>query len=590
MSANEQLAEMFSRMAEVMQLKGENTFKSLAFTKVARVMEAVAFDVLAAARAGALPPIEGVGESSRRVIEQMARDGRSSDYEALISSVPSGVLAMLQIPGLGPKTVALLWRERGLESVDALEKAASTGGLEGIKGLGEKKIAAILDGIRLLKSGMERRGWMDAAAVVADLLERLRADARVGEVQAAGSFRRRRETVGDVDLLCYLKNSADAQAVGDAFCATPGVEKVLANGVTKSSILIHGGFQVDLRIVPRASFGAAIQYFTGSKEHNVKLRGLAAEKGFTLNEWGLYRAAEYDRAQKNPGEAPQAHAVAGETEEGVYVALGLPCIIPELREDRGEIEAAKAGRLPRLIDRADIRGELHCHTQASDGAASIEEMVEAARSLGYEYIAITDHSPSSVIANGLSPDRLRAHIRAVHRVRDQVRGICVLAGSEVDIHPDGRLDYEDSVLAELDVVIASPHSSLKQDREKATQRLIRAMESRYVNIIGHPTGRLINQREGLPLDMEQIITVAAQTGTALEINAGWPRWDLNDLNARAACQHGAMLSINTDAHSTQGLGDMEMGIWVARRGWVEPKWVINALPLAGLRAFLKRKR
>jgi DNA polymerase (family 10) len=322
----------------------------------------------------------------------------------------------------------------------------------------------------------------------------------------------------------------------------------------------------------------------------VKLRGLANDQGLTLNEWGLYKISDYEKGTKKTGEAPSAKPVAGLTEESVYKALGLPCIVPEMREDRGEIELAESGKLPKLIERKDIRGELHCHTTASDGTATIEEMAEAAKALGYEYIAITDHSQSSVIANGLSAQRMRAHIQGIHRARGRVKGIHILAGAEVDILIDGRMDYDQGLLAELDLVVGSPHASLKQDAAKATDRILRAIETRYVNIIGHPTGRMINQREGLPLDMGKVIEAAAETGTALEINAGWPRWDLNDLNARAAWQKGVMLAIDTDAHHPSGMGDMEMGLWIARRAWVEPKHVINCLPFAGLQAFLKKKR
>jgi len=387
-----------------------------------------------------------------------------------------------------------------------------------------------------------------------------------------------------------VHSSEDAQAVIESFCTQNGVEKVNASGRTKGSILVDKGFQIDLRILPKENFGAALLYFTGSKEHNVKLRGLAQEQGMTLNEWGLYRVDQYNKAEKKPGEPPTIKPVAGGDEKSVYSALKLGYIEPELREDRGEIEAGIAQRLPRLVTREDIRGELHCHTTASDGRASIEQMAEAAKAMGYEYIAITDHSVSSVIANGLAPERLKAHIAAIRKAQDRVKGIHILAGSEVDILIDGSLDYEDALLAELDVVIASPHVSLKQDTAKATDRLLRAIESRYVHIIGHPTGRMINQREGLPLDMPKVIAAAAQAKTALEINAGWPRWDLNDLNARAAANAGVMISINTDAHAIESLGDIVMGLWVARRAWLTPTQIVNCMTYKQLMAWLKVKR
>lgn len=590
MSDNAQLSRMFSEMADVMQIVGESGFKSIAFARVARVLEALDFDVAEKTRRGELPPIEGVGSSSRRIIEQYANHGKSEDYDQVIAQVPPGLLDMLHIPGLGPKTISLLWKQRKIESVAELELAIAEGRLEGIRGLGEKKIAAIADGIRLMKAGLQRRGLMQVTDAVDALVGYLQEDARVQRVEVAGSYRRRRETVGDADLICSLRQASDGEAVVQRFCSFPGVEKVLGSGSTKGSILIHGGFQVDLRVVPIGSFGAALQYFTGSKEHNVRLRGLAQDKGLTLNEWGLYRADEYDRAKKKTGEAPAVKSVAGQSEEEIYKALGMPCIAPELREDRGEIDAALNDALPQLIARKDIRGDLHCHTRASDGVNTIEEMAEAAKALGYEYLAITDHSQSSVIANGLNPQRLKAHIQLIRKAQDRIKGLTLLAGSEVDILIDGSLDYDAKLLAELDIVIASPHVSLKQPADKAMHRMLRAIETRYVNVIGHPTGRLINQREGLPLDMPKIIASAAQAHVALEINAGWPRWDLRDTHARQAIQNGALLAINTDAHATQSLQDIEKGLWVARRAWAEPKHVINAWPLNALRSFLSQKR
>jgi DNA polymerase (family 10) len=345
-----------------------------------------------------------------------------------------------------------------------------------------------------------------------------------------------------------------------------------------------------LRIIPSDNFGAALLYFTGSKDHNVKLRGRAQTMGMTLNEWGLYKIDEYDKAAKKTAEAPAAKPAASKTEADVYAKLGLPFIDPELREDRGEVDAALARKLPKLITRADIRGDLHSHTTASDGQASIEQMAEAAEALGYEYLAITDHSKSQVIANGLTAERLLKHVKEIHKVGARIKGITLLAGCEVDILADGHLDFEDDVLAELDIVIASPHVALKQDEAKATERLLRAIDNRFVNVIGHPTGRLINRREGLPLDFPRIFAAAAANGTAMEINAGYPRLDLNDTHSRAALEAGCTLSIDTDAHSTGELDDIGFGIDVARRAWATADRVLNCMPLAKLRDFIARKR
>lgn len=590
MTLQSELAGMFERMAQIMQLRGENAFKSIAFSKVARVLSETNLDLGEAVRTGALAEIEGIGDHSRRIIEQYVTTGHSAEYDALTASVPAGVIGMLGVPGLGPKTVAQFWKLKGITSCDELGKAIDAGTLSDLHGIGEKKLAAIRDGLRIHAAGQERRGLLEASVIGQEVLEALRADSRVRKAEVGGSLRRRRETIGDVDILCTLKKDADGEAVGTTFSKLPIVEKVLGSGSTKTSVLVKGGLQVDLRVVPEDCFGSALLYFTGSKDHNVKLRGLAQDKGMRLNEWGLYREADLAGTKRKPGERPEAKAVAGTTEESVYRALGLPYIEPELREDRGEIEAAVAGKLPKLLTIADICGDLHNHTTASDGTASIREMAEAAMALGYQYLAITDHSPSSVIANGLSPQRLLAHVKEIHKVGEQLKGITLLAGAEVDILVDGRLDYEDAVLAELDIVVASPHVSLRQPQDKATERLLRAIEHRYVNVIGHPTGRMINQREGLPLDWPRIYEAAARTGTALEINSGWPRLDLDDVHARQAAQAGVTICINTDAHATRGLSDIYLGVGVARRAWLEARQVLNAFPIEKVRALLAKKR
>jgi DNA polymerase (family 10) len=344
-------------------------------------------------------------------------------------------------------------------------------------------------------------------------------------------------------------------------------------------------------MVPEENFGAALLYFTGSKDHGIKLRGLAQTKGMTLNEWGIYKLDEHDKAEKKTGEAPKLKPLASVTEADIYHKLGMQFVEPEMREDRGEVELALKNKLPDLIKLADYRGDLHTHTTASDGSNSIEEMAEAAAERGYKFLAITDHSKSQVIAKGLTAERLLKHAKEIRRVSERMKGtITLLAGSEVDILVDGRLDFEDAVLAELDFVVASPHVSLKQDTEKATHRILRAIENRYVNVIGHPTGRLINQREGLPLNFAPLFKAAAETGTAMEINAGYPRLDLNDINARAALQAGVMLSINTDAHGIAGFDEIGMGIQVARRAWATKADVINCMTLAELKEFISRRR
>ncbi|WP_428936849.1 DNA polymerase/3'-5' exonuclease PolX [Fontivita pretiosa] len=591
MSLNQELSQLFRTLSAIMEIRGEPVFKAIAFSKVSRILENLPIDIRAAVEDGTIEQIEGIGPHSRRIIEEYVRTGRSSDYDQAIASIPEGLIPMLQIPGLGPKTIALFWKERGITNLEELTRALEDGSLKGLKGIGEKKLEAIRQGIRMRAQAAQRMGIGEALPVAEQLLAGLRALKQVTQAEIAGSLRRRKETIGDVDLVCACKDGASGAQITSAFTRFPEVSTVLGEGPTKASIVTASGLQVDLRVVPEENFGAALLYFTGSKDHNVRVRGLAQEKGMTLNEWGLYKLQEYEKIQKKPGEAPKLKPLASRTEAEIYRKLGMSYIEPELREDRGEVELALKHKLPKLIERADYRGDLHCHSTASDGTASIEQMAEAAIALGYEYLGITDHSKSQVIANGLSPERLLAHVREIRRISDRFgRKIKLLAGAEVDILVDGRLDYEDAILAELDFVIASPHVSLKQESDKATDRILRAIENRYVNIIGHPTGRLINSRPGLPLDFARIYKAAADSGTALEINAGYPRLDLNDIHSRGAIDAGVMLSINTDAHSTQGFNDIVLGLSVARRAWVTRHHVINCLPLSKLQQFFARKR
>jgi DNA polymerase (family 10) len=486
----------------------------------------------------------------------------------------------------------MLWRERGVLDMEGLVKLLESGGMKGLKGIGDKKIESIKEGIAMRAQSAGRKGIVEALPIAEALVEQLRALKQVKHAEFAGSLRRRRETIGDVDLVCSLKDDARGTEVAEAFCKFPEVQKVLGSGNAKASVITAGGLQVDLRIVPAECYGAALMYFTGSKEHNVRLRGRAQDQGYTLNDWGLFKLDDWETSPKRtPGEVPPVKPVVAATESEIYMKLGLAYIEPEIREDRGEIAAAEKGKLPKLIELSDIRGDLHSHTTASDGVATIEQMAAAAIERGYQFLAITDHSKSQAIANGLSVERLLKHAAAIRKVSDRLKGkIKLLAGSEVDILADGQLDYEDSVLAELDYVVASPHFALTQDADKATSRLLRAIENRYVNVIGHPTGRLIDRRPGLPVRFEPVFKLAAQTGTALEINSSYPRLDLNETNARSAIESGVMLSINTDAHSEGELDLIPYGINVARRAWATKKNVINCMTWEELTKFLGRKR
>jgi DNA polymerase (family X) len=597
MSLNTDLARMFETMAAVMELRGEPVFKAIAFGKVGRMLEDSTVDLRKAVEEGTLEDIEGIGKSSRKVIEDYVKTGKSVDYEELIVTVPAGLIEMIKLPGLGPKTARLFWTERGINSIDELAVAIDAGKLDGLKGVGEKKIAQLKESLAMRATAGTRFGLPDALEIAELMLERVKSFGGIAKAEIGGSLRRRKETIGDADLIVCLDDPKRALELSKFFIESPGVRKVIGQGISKSSVQMESGLQVDLRVVPTDSFGATLQYFTGSKDHNVKVRGLALDKGLTLNEWGLFKIDEWDKFREthptlNKAESIAAlakvRAIASKSEADVYKALGLAYVEPELRENRGEVEAAIAGTLPTLIERADIKGELHCHTTASDGTASIEEMAEAAKTLGYEYIVITDHSPSQVIARGLEPARLKKQIADVRKAK--VKGITILVGSEVDILVDGRLDYEDALLAELDFVVASPHVSLRQETEKATARILKAIENKYVNVIGHPTGRLVNKRPGLELDWTKIFKAATDSGTALEINAGWPRLDLNDINARGAIAAGVTLTIDTDAHSTEGLDEIIFGIGVARRAGAEKKHVLNTRPLAQVKKWVEAKR
>ncbi len=590
MSINSELSDLFKTFAAIMEIRGESVFKSIAFSKVSRILKDMTIDIRKATEAGTLDQIEGIGASSRKIIEDFVKTGKSKDFVEVAATVPAGLIPMLEVPGLGPKTISLLWKQREITSLDELKAALSAGKLEGLPGMGAKKIQSIADGIALLEKAGGRVGLPPAMEAGQLLLDHVRAIPGVKRAELAGSLRRRKETIGDIDIICATKPSIEGADVTKAFTEFVGVEKILGQGDTKASILTADGMQVDLRVVPDVNFGAALLYFTGSKEHNVRLRGLSQDNALTLNEWGLYKIAEYEKSGKKTGEAPAAKPVASKAEDDIYQALGLRYIEPELREDRGEIDASRDDKLPKLITLADIKADLHTHTTASDGQNSIEEMAEAAKAKGYAFLAITDHSKSQVIASGLSAERLLKHVDAIHKAGAKIKGIKLLAGCEVDILADGHLDFEDEVLKELDLVVASPHVALKQEAGKATDRILRAIDNKYVHIIGHPTGRLIGNRDGLPLDFERVFRAAVANGTALEINSGYPRLDLNDVNARAAVAAGCVLSINTDAHSTEGLDWMHLGVAVARRGWVKAADVINCYPPEKLTRFLQQKR
>jgi DNA polymerase (family X) len=584
MSMNEDIAKIFEELATLLELTGANGFRVNAHAKIARVVEGLTTDLGEPARSEgglkALEAIDGIGKSSAQKIVEFATLGTVAELEQLRASVPDGLREVMKVPGLGPKTVRRLWQEAEIESIGDLEAAIDDGRLKALPRMGQKTIDNIRESIDFMKTAGDRRRLGTAMPIAERLIAMMRAIPGVRNVAYAGSLRRGQETIGDLDLLV---TADDPTAASEAFRTQSGVTKILVAGETKSSVRLEDGIQVDLRVVPEEAWGAALMYFTGSKDHNVALRERAIGRGLRLNEYGLFP----DDGEDGPPQQRGVVAIASATEAEIYQALDLPWIPPELRVDRDEFDL----EVPNDLITVDaIRAELHSHTTASDGRLTIEELAVAARAAGRTVLAITDHSRSSAQANGLDEDRLRMHIDAIREADARIEGIRLLAGSEVDIHADGSLDYEDDVLALLDVVVASPHASLRQDPDTATARLCAAARHPLVSIIGHPTGRLIGTRKGLEPDIEQLITAAIEGGTALEINANPYRLDLRDIHVRAAVDAGCLISINTDAHRAEHLEFIRYGVMTGRRGRLRIPGCLNAWPEERLLEWLGRNR
>ena len=572
MSKNSEIAEIFGHISDMLNVLSENPFKVRAYRNAAENILELGEDIEDVAARDELTEIPGVGKDLAEKIDAYIKTGKIKEYEKLKEKVPLDLVDLLHIQGLGPKTLSLLFKELNVRNLAGLEKALGGEEILKFKGMGKKKIDDIKRGVEIFRESKERTLLGVAVPLAEGVVSAIAKIPGTEGTILAGSIRRMRETVRDMDILTISDNT---EAVVDAFTGMNFVKDVLASGSTKGSVILKEGMQADLRVVGPESYGAALLYFTGSKAHNVKLRTLATKKGLKINEYGVYKGEK---------------RIAGETEKEMYKTLGLPYIPPELREDRGEIEAAFEGKLPDLIEQGDIRGDLHTHTKWSDGRATIEEMAESAHRLGYEYIAITDHSPSQTIANGLSIERLRAKQKELESAAKKNKNIKVLMGTEVDIKSDGTLDYPDNVLKELDVVIASVHSGFKMDRVTMTNRIIRAVKNPYVHAIGHPTGRLLGERDPYDVDIDLVIEAALEYGKALEVNGSYPRLDLNDLNARKAVDAGVKIIISTDAHSTDQLLFMKYGVGTARRGWVRKKDVLNALPYKEMKERLGEMR
>lgn len=569
---NVAIAGILTEIADLLEIKGENPFKIRAYRNAADVV-ATCPDKVAGLDTKSLLTLPGIGKDIAGRIRELIETGQTQVHQELLAEFPATLLELTRLQGVGPKTVAVLYRTLRIATLDDLEAAAKSGRLRELRGMGAKKEALILKAIEERRQHAGRHLLADTDDMADALLAHLRQVAPETEFIPVGSLRRGTETCGDLDILAI---GGDAELI-ERFTTYALVERVLGKGETKGSVLLRGGYQADLRLVSKESRGAAMQYFTGSKAHNIVLRDRAIGRGWKLNEYGLY-----DQATETP--------VAGETEEGIYEALGLAFVPPELRENRGEIEAAAQRALPRLVQREDIVGDLHCHTDATDGRDTIEAMALAARAAGFSYLAITDHSQALAMAGGLDARATLEHAARVRAANDRLEGITLLAGIECDIRADGTLDLSHDCLAQLDLVIASVHSAFNQEEAQMTDRVLRAIECPYVDILGHPTGRLLLRREAYPIDMEQVIAAAARTGLALEINCQVDRLDLNDLFARRAKERGVALVVDTDSHATGGFGMMRWGVTVARRAWLTPGDVLNTRPVEAFRAGLRRNR
>lgn len=571
---NYEVAAVFSRISDMLEVKGEAIYRVLAYREAARQLEALHDDVEQMNAEGRLREIPGVGEAIAKKIEELLGTGKMEYYERLRSQVPETLVELLAIPGLGSKKIRLLHESLGVKSLDELRAALTDGRVRDLPGMGEKTEQKLLAELERWRERNRRTPIGQArplAEEVVRLLTRLCPEA--ADVQPAGSLRRWCDTIGDVDFVC---SSDSPEPVLDCFVALPNVKEVIGRGPTKASILTHQNQQMDLRVVPPDSYGAALQYFTGSKAHNVKIRTLAQRKGLTLNE---YELAEVATGRK----------IASRAEEDVYRALGLAWVPPEMREDLGEIEAAAKGTLPRLIDVGDVRGDLHSHTEWSDGAHSIEHLARAAAERGLTYLAITDHSQSLAMVRGLDPEKVRQQWAEIDAWNAAGRQPYLLKGVELEILPDGTLDFPDELLAGFDVVVASVHSAFRQDRATMTERLVRAVRSRHVDVLGHPTGRIIGRRESYEVDLEAVLRAAAESGCAVEINANPARLDMDWQHARLARELGIEVPVNTDAHHDDNFDLLRYGIHQARRAWLGPENVLNARPLDELLTWLRAR-
>lgn len=569
---NQEIAKIFNEIADLLEIKGENPFRVRAYRRAAQNIDGLPQSVENIPKEELLK-IPGIGQDLAGKIEEYLRTGEIEAHRELKKEVPDGLLTLLSVPGLGPKTAKLLYEKLKIKDIDDLERLALEHKIAGLPGIKEKTEQNILKGIEMMKRGKERQPLGKVLPIAMDIVENLKKSFLVERIDLAGSLRRWKDTIRDIDILVTSKYPKE---VMKTFIHLPHVKEVLMHGPTKSSIVTHENIQVDLRVVEKDSYGAALAYFTGSKAHNIRIREMAMKRGLKINEYGIFRESDNRK-------------IGGEDEEDVYRVLGLPYIPPELREDHGEIEAAMEGKLPELIDVKDIKGDLHVHSKWSDGSYNFQQLIDAAKKKGYSYIAITDHSKGLGVAKGLTGQRLLEQKREIQKINEGLRDFRIVHGVEVDIRSDGSLDIDDETLKELDIVVASIHSGFKQPKKQLTYRLVSAMKNPYVSIIAHPTGRLIGERDPYEVDMDEILEVAKKTYTALEINAYPLRLDLNDTYAKRAKEMGISLVISTDTHLLTHYDYMDYGIHVARRGWLTKRDVLNTLDVKELLKRLKPK-
>ncbi|WP_018112351.1 DNA polymerase/3'-5' exonuclease PolX [Thermus igniterrae] len=571
---NQELARIFEEIGLMSEFLGDNPFRVRAYHQAARTLYDLDIPIEEVAARGkeALLALPGIGPDLAEKVLEFLATGRVGKHEELAARVPRGVLRVMEVPGVGPKTARLLYEALGVDSLEKLKEALDRGDLLRLKGFGAKKAERIREGLSLAQAAGKRRPLGAVLSLGRSLLEAIRQLPGVEGAELCGSARRYKDTVGDLD---YLVASKEGERVVAGFVRLPQVKEVYAEGRERATVFLKNGLQVDLRVVPPESWGSGLQYLTGSKEHSIKLRTLAQEKGLKLSEYGVFRGEE---------------RLAGETEEGVYAALGLPYIPPPLREDQGEIEAALAGRLPKLLELSQIKGDLQVHSTYSDGQNTLEELWEAAKALGYQYLGLTDHSPAVRVAGGPSPEEALRRVEAIRRFNEAHGPPYLLAGAEVDIRPDGSLDYPDWVLRELDLVLISIHSQFRLPKADQTRRILRALENPYVHVLAHPTARLLGRRPSIEADWEAIFAKALEKGVAVEIDGYYDRMDLPDDLARLAYGMGLWISLSTDAHQVEHLRFMELAVGTAQRAWIGPERVLNVLSYQELLAWLKARR